>query len=440
MFGVNMTTELLDRAKSEKIYEESCLVIPKGVNSPVRSFPDLDETPLVVASGSGDQIVDVDGNRYIDFCQSWGALILGHAHPQIVEATQRRIALGSTFGITTEIEAKLAKKVTELIPSIEKVRFVSSGTEACMSAIRLARGFTGRDLILKFVGNYHGHADSLLIQAGSGCLGTSASAGVPEEFVKKTLTLPYNDIEGCRQLFRDYSSQLAAVIVEPIAANMGLVLPKPGFLEMLREESQKIGALLIFDEVITGFRVALGGAQAVYGIKPDLTCLGKIVGGGFPAAAFGGRGEIMDYLAPLGPVYQAGTLSGNPVAMEAGFQTLSLLERPGFYEKLAEKTTAITQPIKDHLVRKGLNACVQECCGLFTLFFGTREVTDLDDCKKLDPDHFRRFFSELFKRGIYLSPSQHESNFISAAHTPDHLAYTRDAIIELLSAIPAEHF
>lgn len=428
-----MNTELQDRVrpKSERVYEESCRVIPKGVNSPVRSFPDLDETPLVVESGSGDTIVDVDGNRYIDFCHSWGALILGHAHPQIVEATQRRIALGSTFGITTEIEAKLAKKVTEFIPSIEKVRFVSSGTEACMSAIRLARGFTGRDLILKFAGNYHGHADSFLVQAGSGLAGAS-SAGVPEEFVKKTLTVPYNDIEGCRRLFHEYSSQLAAVIVEPIAANMGVSLPKPGFLEMLREESQKIGALLIFDEVITGFRVALGGAQSVYDIKPDLTCLGKIVGGGFPAAAFGGRGEIMDYLAPVGPVYQAGTLSGNPVAMEAGLQTLTLLERPGFYEMLAEKTAAITQPIKEHLASKGLNGCVQECCGLFTLFFGAREVSDLDDCKKLDLDHFRRFFSELFRRGIYLSPSQYEANFISVAHTSDHLAYTRDAIIELL--------
>lgn len=420
-----------NRNKSEEIYRASCGVIPGGVNSPVRAFPGLDQTPMVVESGYGDTIVDIDGNSYIDFCCSWGALIHGHAHPLVVEEVQKRAAMGSSFGITTVVEAKLAKMIVEHVPSIEKVRFVSSGTEATMSAVRLARGYTKRDLLIKFVGHYHGHADAFLVQAGSGAANLSSSAGVPQDFVKHTLCLPYNDFEAIEEAFRAHGERIAAVILEPIAANMGLVAPKEGYLEFLREKTRGVGALLIFDEVITGFRVALGGAQELYGIEPDLTCFGKIIGGGYPAAAFGGKAEIMDFLAPLGPVYQAGTLSGNPVAMEAGLQTLYLCGAPGFYQKLDEMTSLLTDPIREAIADKEM--CLHQAGSLFTLFFGKRSVENIDDVKQCDASAFARYFHMLFERGIYVSPSQFEANFVSSAHSRESLEKTRDFIVEFIT-------
>lgn len=428
----------LHRENSDRIFKRSREVIPGGVNSPVRSFPGLSQTPLVAESGIGDLITDADGFQYIDYCGSWGALIHGHAHPQIVEAVSKRVAKGSSFGITTEIEANLAALIVELVPSIEKIRFVSSGTEAAMSAIRLARGYTGRDLIVKFSGNYHGHADSFLVQAGSGLVHltpTSSSAGVPHEFVKHTLSIPYNNIEVCRALFREKGNQIAAVILEPIAANMGLIEPCPEFLTMLREETEKAGALLVFDEVITGFRLALGGAAEYFDLTPDLSCFGKIVGGGFPAAAFGGKKEIMDKLAPLGSVYQAGTLSGNPVAMEAGYQSLLLCMEDNFYQTLQEKRAFLTDPIQAFIEEKNLEACIHTAGSLFTLFFGRRKVENLEDAKGCDLEKFNQFFQTLFQQGIYLAPSQFEANFISAAHTEEHLLYTRARILETLHSI-----
>lgn len=428
---------LTHRPKSQQCYEKLCQSIPGGVNSPVRSFKGLDQTPLVVERGIGDTIFDVDGNAYIDFCGSWGPLIHGHAHPEIVAAAQRRLAMGTTFGITTAIEERLAKKIIELVPSIEKIRFVSSGTEATMSAARLARGYTKRNLLVKFSGNYHGHADFFLVQAGSGVLGltpTSSSAGIPEDIVRNTVCLPFNDVKAAREflLHPDNSDQVAAVILEPVAGNMGCVPPQPEFLKALRNITSEIGALLIFDEVMTGFRVALGGAQALFDIKPDLTCFAKIIGGGFPAAAFGGRKEIMDYLAPLGPVYQAGTLSGNPVAMEAGLTALQLLEKEGFYEELERKTNVITEPVRELIRAKKLNACVQQVGSMFTIFFGKREVRHMDDALQLDLQAFGRFFRYLFSKGVYIPPSQHEAWFVSMAHEEKHLERTRDLVVEYL--------
>ncbi len=426
----------LKREESERIYRRSCGVIPGGVNSPVRSFPGLNQTPLVAASAHGDTVVDVDGNAFIDYCGSWGALIHGHAHPKIIEAASARLKLGSSFGLTTPIEAQLAELAVEHLPGIEKIRFVSSGTEATMTAIRVARGFTGRNVIIKFAGNYHGHSDAFLVQAGSGLVGlgaTSSSAGVPKECVQHTLCLPYNDIEACIQVFKKQGKNIAAVILEPIAANMGLVEPSSDFIHMLREETSDCGALLIFDEVITGFRVAMGGAAEYFGVTPDLACYGKIVGGGFPAAAFGGRAEIMDVLAPLGPVYQAGTLSGNPVAMEAGYQSVSLCTEPGFYQTLQEKTNVITQPIRELIEEHDLNFCLYQVGSLFTLFCGAREVHSFEDVKKCNAKTYNQLFLKSFQQGIYLAPSQFEANFVSMAHTTEHLLYTRDCILNALS-------
>lgn len=424
------------RIKTQEMFDRLCQVIPGGVNSPVRTCSHVGQLPLVVESGLGDTIVDVDGHKYLDYCCSWGALIHGHAHPAITQAVQARAAKGSSFGITTAIEEKLASQVATLIDSIEKVRFVSSGTEATMSAARLARGFTKRDYIVKFSGNYHGHADFFLVQAGSGVLTlspSSSSLGIPNEIVKTTLCVPYNDIEACQTLFQSaYRDRIAAVILEPIAGNIGVVPADSSFIQFLREETQKMGALLIFDEVITGFRVGLHGAQGYYGVKPDLTCLGKIIGGGFPAAAFGGSREIMDHLAPLGPVYQAGTLSGNPVAMEAGLQSLQLLQQPGFYEELQRKVDLLIKPIQQKIQFKELNACVQAVGSMFTLFFGKKAVRNADDALQIDTQTFARLFRELFKQGIYIPPSANEAWFISSAHQDEHLIQTREAILNFL--------
>lgn len=423
---------------SQQIYSRLCEVIPGGVNSPARAFKGMDQIPLIVSHASRDLVYDVEGNAFIDYCGSWGPLLHGHAHPTILEAVQKRMAMGITFGITSEIEERLARRITQLIHSIEKIRFVSSGTEATMSAIRLARGFTKRDLIVKFTGNYHGHADFFLVQAGSGLFGlnpSSSSAGIPEDILRHTACLPFNDLEVCKQFILDPSNRkrIAAVIVEPIAGNMGCVPATQEFLNMLRESTQEIGALLVFDEVITGFRVGLGGAQALYQIKPDLTCLGKIVGGGFPAAAFGGRADIMDYLAPLGPVYQAGTLSGNPIAMEAGFQTLSLALGKGFYDDLKRKTDLITQPVGQLLKQKNINACLQQVGSMFTIFFGRKQVSNMEEAHGLDTQEFARFFRFMRANGVYIPPSQYEVCFVSSVHEQGHLEKTRDIMLKFFN-------
>lgn len=403
------------REVSQKIYADLCERIPGGVSSPVRSFPGLGVTPIVAVRGAGDTVWDADERAYIDFCGSWGALILGHAHPSVVRAAVDQVRNGSTFGMTTPFEAELAALITEQMPSIEKIRFVSSGTEATMTALRLARGFTGKNIIVKFDGNYHGHSDSLLVKAGSGVLGLnkdSTSLGVPPEMVRSTVSLPYNDVAAVRAFFQRESQRepgVAAVIVEPIAGNVGVVVPSREFLEVLREETGKVGALLIFDEVITGFRVGLGGAQNYFGITPDLTCLGKVIGGGFPAAAVGGSAEIMDFLAPLGQVYQAGTLSGNPVAMRSGIATLQEITKPGFFETLEQRTAAFLAPIKE-------KARVSHIASMFTIFV---------------PD-YPTFFLSLFERGVYFPPLQCESCFISSAHTDEHLEEAQRIILELL--------
>lgn len=428
----------MQRIQCEEIYRRSRQVIPGGVNSPVRAFTGLDETPLIVESGSRDTIIDSDGFTYIDYCCSWGALIHGHAHPQIVAAAQKRVAQGSSFGIATQVELKCAEAIVSSLPSIKKIRFVSSGTEATMSALRLARAFTGRDLLVKFSGHYHGHADSFLVRAGSGVTNlspTSSSAGVPQDFIKHTISLTFNDFEEFRTFFKEHGQKVAAVIVEPIAANMGLVSPKDGFLEMVREETIKSRSLLIFDEVITGFRVGRGGAQGLFGIEPDLTCLGKIIGGGFPAAAFGGREEIMDRLAPQGNVYQAGTLSGNPVAMEAGFRAMHLCSQNKFYEELEAKTNLVTQPIRQYIQEHDLALSLQQVGSLFTIFFGKKIVENFDDARECDPNAFSSFFKVLLKKGIYFSPSQQEVNFVSSAHTRENLEYTGECVVEYLEAI-----
>jgi len=425
----------LDRPKSRQHFQSLCEVIAGGVNSPVRAFKGLGLSPLVVERAKGDLVYDVDGHEYIDYCGSWGPLIHGHAHPDILNVAKKRMEMGTTFGITSVIEEKLARQIIKHVPSVEKIRFVSSGTEATMSAARLARGYTGRELIVKFSGNYHGHADFFLVQAGSGVFGlgsTSSSEGIPHDIVRHTVCLSYNDTKACREflLHPENSRRIAGVIIEPIAGNMGCVPAKQEFLEMLRNVTHQIGAVLIFDEVMTGFRVALGGAQALYQIIPDLTCFAKIIGGGFPAAAFGGKKEIMDCLAPLGKVYQAGTLSGNPVAMEAGLKALQMLEQEGFYEELERKTNMITQPVKELLHTRNIQACIQQVGSMFTLFFGRRSVTSMEEAHKLDIGAFADFFHYLFSRGVYIPPSQYEAWFVSMAHEEHHLIKTRDLILK----------
>ncbi len=423
------------RPISASIYAQLCEVIPGGVNSPVRACKGMGVLPLVAEKGVGDLLYDVDDNHYIDYCGSWGALLHGHAHPVIISAATERMKKGSSFGVTTPIEEQLARMIIKHLPSIEKIRFVSTGTEATMSAIRLARGYTGKSIIIKFTGNYHGHADFLLVRAGSGLVGLnpeSTSAGIPEDMIRHTISLPYNDVEACRNFFYNpkFRNLIAGVILEPVAGNMGVVPATPEFIHMLRHETEKIGALLIFDEVMTGFRVGLNSAQGILGVKPDLTCLAKIIGGGFPAAAFGGRREIMDYLAPLGPVYQAGTLSGNPVAMEAGLATLKLAEAKGVYEELDRKTALIADPISERIQQKKLDACVQRAGSMLTIFFGRQQVSSMEDGQNLDSEMFARFFRHMLEHGIYIPPAQHEAWFISTVHTEEHLIATRDAILK----------
>jgi glutamate-1-semialdehyde 2,1-aminomutase len=402
------------------LYTEACRYIPGGVNSPVRAFRSVGGEPIFFKRAAGAHAYAADGRRFIDYVGSWGPMILGHAHPEVIAAVQRVAADGLSFGAPTELETELARRVIELVPSIELVRFVSSGTEATMSAIRLARGFTGRETIVKFEGCYHGHSDSLLIKAGSGALtfGVPTSPGVPQALARSTVTLNFNDSAQVRDVFGQIGGEIACVIVEPVAGNMNCVLPAPGFLETLRAECDRTGAVLIFDEVMTGFRVALGGAQSLYGVRPDLTTLGKIIGGGMPVGAFGGRRDIMERLAPLGPVYQAGTLSGNPVSMAAGLATLELLSVPGFHERLLASTDRLVAGLRGAAAAAGVGLATNHVCGMFGLFF--TDAPEVDSYAKVmacDVPRFNRFFHAMLDAGVYFAPSAFEAGFISAAHS-----------------------
>jgi len=420
------------------LYQEACRYIPGGVNSPVRAFGGVGGEPIFFKRAAGAHFVAADGRRFIDYVGSWGPMILGHAHPQVIEAVQRVAADGLSFGAPTEFETQLARRVTELVPSIELVRFVSSGTEATMSAIRLARGFTSRETIVKFEGCYHGHSDSLLIKAGSGALtfGVPTSPGVPRELAAHTVTLSFNDSDQVRDAFRQLGSQIACVIVEPVAGNMNCVPPAPGFLRTLREECDRVGALLIFDEVMTGFRVALGGAQALYGVRPDLTTLGKIIGGGMPVGAFGGRRDIMEQLSPLGPVYQAGTLSGNPVAMTAGLVTLELVAAPGFHERLNASTDLLVQRLAGAAASCGIALTTNHVCGMFGFFFTEeRRVDSFAKVMACDAERFKRFFHRMLEEGVYFAPSAFEAGFVSAAHSPADIDVTIAAALKTFASL-----
>ena len=412
---------MTDRPLSRQAFAEANDLFPGGVNSPVRAYRSVGGDPVFLAEGHGAEVIDVDGNTYVDFVQSWGAHILGHAPEPVVKALKKRVPLGTSFGAPTTDETVLGRLIRDAVPSMEKMRFVNSGTEAVMSALRLARGATGRSYVLKFDGCYHGHADFLLVQAGSGLAtgGLPDSGGVPAEFTKFTLSVPYNDLGAVKAAFAAHPNQIAAVIVEPVAANMGLVSPVPGFLEGLRAVTSADGALLIFDEVITGFRVGPGGAQGRFGIVPDLSTFGKIIGGGLPVGAYGGRRDLMDQLAPLGPVYQAGTLSGNPAAMAAGTAVLKELARPGFHEVLEDHALAFYETLKPSL-DPGRHS-LQSCGSLFTLFFTQGPVTNFTDAKKSDTAEYARVFRSLLDQGVLTAPSQFEANFLGAAHTPDQL-------------------
>jgi glutamate-1-semialdehyde 2,1-aminomutase len=402
------------------LFQEACKYIPGGVNSPVRAFRAVGGEPIFFKKAKGAYVFSADDKRYIDYVGSWGPMILGHAHPQVIKAVQEVAADGLSFGAPTELETKLARRVVELMPSIELVRFVSSGTEATMSAIRLARGFTGRDTIVKFEGCYHGHSDSLLIKAGSGALtlGVPTSPGVPKALASHTVTLNYNDIDQFQRVFKQIGEQVACVIVEPVAGNMNCVPPATDFLQTLRHECDRVGAVLIFDEVMTGFRVALGGAQSLYGVRPDLTTLGKIIGGGMPVGAFGGRRDIMQQLAPLGPVYQAGTLSGNPVAMIAGLTTLELISAPGFHQHLSAMTDILMERLSTAAAGAGVALATNHVCGMFGFFFTSeRNVDRYNKVMACDVERFKRFFHGMLNEGIYLAPSAFEAGFLSAAHT-----------------------
>ncbi len=439
-----MTKRPLSRSRSQAIFRRGEHVLVGGVNSPVRAFRAVGGDPLVIARAEGARITDADGNEYLDYVCSWGALILGHAHPAVTAAIQEQAARGTSYGMTAELEIELAERITRALPSLEMARFVSSGTEATMSAIRVARAFTGRNFILKFEGCYHGHADSFLSQAGSGLatLGIAASPGVPAAFAELTLNAPFNDISAVEKIFAQHGGQIAAVIVEPVAANMGVVPPAEGFLNGLRELTRRNGALLIFDEVITGFRLAYGGAQTLFHIQPDLTTLGKIIGGGLPVAAYGGRRDVMSQVAPLGPVYQAGTLSGNPLAMRAGLETLRQLEAPGFYANLSRKADRLLQGFRGALEESGRPGHMSAVGSLLTLFFTSQPVADYTGAKTSDTRRFAAFFSAMLERGVFLPPSQFEALFVSAAHTEADIDRTiaacRESLKAILAATPAD--
>ncbi|NLA51902.1 MAG: glutamate-1-semialdehyde 2,1-aminomutase [Alcaligenaceae bacterium] len=415
---------------NQALFDRACLTIPGGVNSPVRAFKSVGGSPRFITKAEGPYIWDAEGKRYIDYIGSWGPAIVGHAHPEVVEAVQEAAALGLSYGAPTESEVLLAEKITQLLPSIEKVRLVSSGTEATMSAIRLARGATNRNKIIKFEGCYHGHSDSLLVKAGSGLLtfGNPSSAGVPEEFVQHTLVLDYNNLDSVRAAFEAHPKGIACIIVEPFAGNMNLIKAKAGFLEGLRELCDEYGALLIFDEVMTGFRAGPTGVQGLTGIKPDLTTLGKVIGGGMPVGAFGGRTDIMEHIAPLGSVYQAGTLSGNPVSVAAGLKTLEIISREGFYENLSAQLEKMITGIEDEALRAGIDFSADSVGGMFGIYFRDTVPTNFVETSDSDIEAFNTFFHSMLNNGVHLAPSAFEAGFISAAHTDDVIDETINAV------------
>lgn len=425
----------MEKNLSQTAYQEACKLIPGGVNSPVRSLRSVGAEPLFIQKASGTILTDIDNQHYIDYCLSWGVHLHGHAHPAITKASIATLRKSSSFGISSPLEAQLAGLVIQSVPSIEKIRFVSSGTEAVMSSIRLARAWTGRDLILKFDGCYHGHADHLLVNAGSGVAGikSASSAGVPEDFVRHTLSIPFNEIKTVRKVFDKKGYSIAAVIIEPLPANMGVIPPEAGFLEELRELCTRHGSLLIFDEVISGFRLGPGGAQEWYIVRPDITALGKIVGGGYPAAAFGGKTEIMDQLAPLGAVYQAGTLSGNPVAMAAGYESLQLALKEGFYNRLNERSRQFGNELRKLIQGKDIQ--LNQVGSLFTFFFSSTPVKNFNHASNTNTLQFGRFYRAMLEQGIYLSPSPFEASFLSAAHTDRQLNKTLRAIHKSIKTI-----
>ncbi len=425
----------MDRKNSLKLFTRAQDIIPGGVNSPVRACKSVGTEPIFIDHAEGCMVYDADGNSFIDYVGSWGPMILGHRHPLVIEKISSVLKRGTSFGAPTDLEIELAELVIEAVPSIEKVRMVNSGTEATMSAIRLARGYTGRDMIIKFDGCYHGHADTLLVEAGSGVatLAIPGSPGVPKSFVAETLSLPYNDIESVKKIMDKQGDKIACIIVEPIAGNMGLVPPAEGFLETLRQVTQKSGALLIFDEVISGFRVSYGGAQELYNILPDITCLGKIIGGGLPVGAYGGPREIMEHMAPQGPVYQAGTLSGNPLAMAAGIATLTQLKEPDFFDKLNKKSENLANGLKTAAEKAGIKSCAKRVGSLLGLFLTDRDVNNFDDAKTSNLDMFSAYYKGMLQKGIYLAPSQFETAFVSAAHETEHIDATVKAAEEVMS-------
>ena len=431
-----MDKDQMSQARSEKLFAEAFRYLPGGVNSPVRAFRAVGGTPFFAQRAYGSRVEDIDGNTYIDYVCTWGPSILGHAHPEVIAAVKAAADRGTSFGIPNSLEVDLARKICDWVPSVDKVRMTNSGTEATMSAIRLARGFTRRDKIIKFEGCYHGHVDSLLVKAGSGALtlGQPDSAGIPAALAALTLALPFNEVEALRLAFEQNKGEIAAVIVEPIPANAGLILPAPGYLETMRELCTSHGAVLIFDEVMTGFRLGRGGAQELLGIRPDLSCFGKVIGGGLPVGAFGGRAEIMDCLAPLGPVYQAGTLSGNPLAMAAGLAQLKVLEEQDIFSKLERLGAQLEAETRSTLKTAGLDYVFYRVGSMFCLFFTAQPVRNLEDAKTSDLKYFAQVFHALLAKGVYIAPSQFETGFLSAAHTDQDLEQTAQALREALKA------
>ena len=427
----------MNRKRSRQLFDRAVDVIPGGVNSPVRACKSVGTDPIFIDHAEGCMVFDADGNKFIDYVGSWGPMILGHRHPAVVKAISDVLRNGTSFGAPTELEVKLAEIIVDTVPSVEMVRMVNSGTEATMSAIRLARGFTGRDTIIKFDGCYHGHADTLLVQAGSGVatLSIPGSPGVPASFVAHTLSLPYNNEESVKRVMEEQGEKIAGIIVEPVAGNMGLVAPVEGYLETLRALTEENGCLLIFDEVMTGYRVALGGAQSLFDISPDITCLGKIIGGGLPVGAYGGKREIMDYIAPCGPVYQAGTLSGNPLAMAAGIATLTQLKDPGFYDTMNVKANRLAKGLERVAENAGVDVMVDRVGSMLGLFFTKQRILNFDDAKGCDLDMFSSFYRGMLDEGIYLAPSQFEALFVSSAHDIEHIDETISAAEKVMDRL-----
>lgn len=425
-------------SRSSELFTAAQKHIPGGVNSPVRAFNGVGGDPVFFKKAHGPYVYDEDNNQYIDYVGSWGPMIIGHTHPEVLKSVQETMQSGLSFGAPTELETLMADKVCELVPSIELVRMVSSGTEATMSALRLARGYTGRDKIVKFEGCYHGHSDSLLVKAGSGALtlGVPTSPGVPASLAEQTITLSYNNIDEVKKTFNEMGEQIACIIVEPVAGNMNCIPPVPGFLEGLREICDKHGSVLIFDEVMTGFRVSLGGAQSFYNIKPDLTTLGKVIGGGMPVGAFGGKREIMEHIAPLGPVYQAGTLSGNPVAMAAGLTTLNIISKPGFYEALTIKTKSLVDGLKDRAAKNNIPLTTNQAGAMFGFFFTEeKNITSFKQASECNTERFKKFYHKMLDEGVYLAPSSYEAGFVSSTHSDNDIAKTLDVADKVFSGL-----